>query len=116
MEGSTSRCIDIKELHFALITAFQRQVGLVLVTGAGALGTCLVKEISRYQMRGLTMLEAFVIIVALGGLEIILWYLDRREQRKEIELLDSIWAELAIRNSAEEEPQVAFAEHRSHKP
>ncbi len=55
------------------------------------------------------MLEAFVIIVALGGLEIILWYLDRRDQRKEIELLDSIWAELAIRNSAEEEPQMPSA-------
>jgi hypothetical protein len=52
------------------------------------------------------MLEAFVIIVAPGGLEIILWYLDRRDQRKQIELLDSIWAELGIRNSAEEEPQM----------
>jgi len=61
---------------------------------------------NRNQMRsGGLMLEGFVIIVALGGLEIILWYLDRREQRKEIELLDSIWAELAIRNSREEEPQ-----------
>lgn len=56
------------------------------------------------------MLEAFVIIVALGGLEIILWYLDRREQRKEIELLDSIWAELAIRNSVEEEPHPSSPE------
>jgi hypothetical protein len=56
------------------------------------------------------MLEAFVIIVALGGLEIILWYLDRREQRKEIELLDSIWVELAIRNSAEEEPHAPLPE------
>ena len=56
------------------------------------------------------MLEAFVIIFALGGLEIILWYLDRRDQRKEIELLDSIWAELVIRNSAEEESQIPSPE------
>ena len=56
------------------------------------------------------MLEAFVIIVSLGGLEFILWYLDRREQRKQIELLDSIWAELAIRNSAEEEVQMTSEE------
>ena len=55
---------------------------------------------------GVAMLEAFVIIIALGGLEIILWYLDRRDQRKQIELLDSIWAELAIRNSTEDEPQL----------
>jgi len=61
------------------------------------------------------MLEAFVIIVALGGLEFILWYLDRREQRKQIELLDSIWAELAIRNSAEEEVQIASGAHLSHR-
>jgi len=49
------------------------------------------------------MLEAIVIIVALGGLELILWYLDHRQQKKQIESLDSIWAELAIRNSVEEE-------------
>ncbi len=49
------------------------------------------------------MLEALVIIVALGGLELILWYLDHRQQNKQIELLDSIWAELAIHNSEEEE-------------
>jgi hypothetical protein len=51
----------------------------------------------------INMLEAIVIIVALGGLELILWYLDHRQQKKQIELLDSIWAELAIRNSVEEE-------------
>lgn len=59
---------------------------------------------------GLPMLEAFVIIVALGGLEIILWYFDRREQKKEIDLLESIWAELAIRNSVEEEPHPSSVE------
>ena len=51
------------------------------------------------------MLEALVIILALGGLEIVLWYMDHRQQNKQIELLDSIWAELAIRNSAEEEKE-----------
>ncbi len=51
------------------------------------------------------MLEAIVIIIALGGLEVILWFMDHRQQKKQIELLDSIWAELAIRNSTEEETQ-----------
>ncbi len=49
------------------------------------------------------MLEALVIILALGGLELVLWYFDRRQQNRQIELLDSIWTELAIRNSDEEE-------------
>lgn len=49
------------------------------------------------------MLEALVIIVALGGLEVVLWLLDQRHQKKQIELLESIWSELAIRNSLEEE-------------
>lgn len=47
------------------------------------------------------MLEVLVIVVALGGLELILWYFDHRQQKKQIELLDSIWAELAIRNVEE---------------
>ncbi|HYY70002.1 MAG TPA: hypothetical protein VE734_09730 [Terriglobales bacterium] len=49
------------------------------------------------------MLEALIIIVSLGGLEIVLWHLDHKEQRKAVELLESIWAELAIRNAAEDE-------------
>lgn len=53
------------------------------------------------------MLEAVVIILALGGLEVVLWALDHGQQKKQIELLDSIWAELAIRNSAEEEKEPA---------
>lgn len=53
------------------------------------------------------MLEAFVIIAALGGLEALLWALDHRQQKKQIELLDAIWAELAIRNSAEEESEAS---------
>ena len=48
------------------------------------------------------MLEAFVIIVALGGLELILWYLDHRQQKKQIELLDSIWAELVMTGVVED--------------
>jgi hypothetical protein len=60
------------------------------------------------RQEGLFMLEAVVIIIALGGLEIILWALDHRQQNKQIELLDSIWAELAIRNSAEEEREPAM--------
>ena len=49
------------------------------------------------------MFEAVVIIVALGGLEIVLWYLDHRHQKRVVELLDSIWAELAIRNAVEDD-------------
>jgi hypothetical protein len=49
------------------------------------------------------MLEAVIIIVALGGLEIVLWHLDHKQQKKAVDLLESIWAELAIRNSAEDD-------------
>ncbi len=49
------------------------------------------------------MLEAIVIIVALGGLELLLWHLGRVEKRRELELLDAIWTELALRNAAVEE-------------
>lgn len=49
------------------------------------------------------MLEAVIIIVALGGLEILLWCLDHKQQKKVVDLLDSIWAELAIRNSTEDD-------------
>jgi hypothetical protein len=60
----------------------------------------------KVRPRWIIMIEAVVIIVALGGLELVLWYLDHRQQKKQIELLDSIWAELAIRNSAEEEAKM----------
>jgi hypothetical protein len=33
----------------------------------------------------------------------LLWHLGRREARKELELLDAIWTELALRNAAVEE-------------
>lgn len=59
------------------------------------------------RTREVIMLEAIVIIIALGGLEVVLWALDHRQQNKQIELLDSIWAELAIRNSREEEGEPA---------
>jgi hypothetical protein len=52
---------------------------------------------------GKFMLEAVIIIMALGGLEIVLWCFDHKQQKKVVELLDSIWAELAIRNTAEED-------------
>jgi len=52
---------------------------------------------------GKYMLEAVIIIVALGGLEIVLWYVDHKQQKRVVDLLDSIWAELAIRNSVEED-------------
>jgi hypothetical protein len=47
------------------------------------------------------MLEAVVIIVALGGLELILWLMERRSRAKELELLDAIWTELALRNAVD---------------
>ena len=56
-----------------------------------------------------------MIIVALGGLEFILWHLDHKQQKKQIELLDSIWAELAIRNSAEDEKNTMHAEAQPKK-
>ena len=52
------------------------------------------------------MWETIAIIVALGGLEFTLWFLDRRGaradhelQRKQWEILDGILTELAIQNS-----------------
>lgn len=54
------------------------------------------------------MWETIAIIVTLGGLELILWLLDRRVvkqynemQRKQPEILDRILTELAIQNSEE---------------
>ena len=56
------------------------------------------------------MLEAIIIILALGGLETYLWHLDNeradldaKRQEKQTELLDSIWAELAIHNAESDE-------------
>ncbi len=54
------------------------------------------------------MWETIAIIVSLGGLEFILWFLDRRAakrdhemQNKQLEILDGILTELAIQNSEE---------------
>jgi hypothetical protein len=52
------------------------------------------------------MWETIAIIVSLGGLEFMLWFLDRRAakrdhemQNKQLEILDGILTELAIQNS-----------------
>lgn len=48
------------------------------------------------------MLEAIVIIVALGGLEVILWLADHRRQKAQLDTLEAIWAELATLNEHQE--------------
>ncbi len=52
------------------------------------------------------MWETIAIILSLGGLEFILWFLDRRAarrdhdlQNRQLEILDGILTELAIQNS-----------------
>ena len=44
------------------------------------------------------MLEAIVIIIALGGLEITLWWADHKRQQDQLETLEAIWVELALLN------------------
>jgi hypothetical protein len=44
------------------------------------------------------MLEAIVIIVALGGLEIALWWADHKRQAEHLATLEAIWVELALLN------------------
>jgi hypothetical protein len=44
------------------------------------------------------MLEALTIIVALGGLEIMLWWADHKRQQEQLETLEAIWVELALLN------------------
>jgi hypothetical protein len=44
------------------------------------------------------MLEAIVIIIALGGLELTLWWLDHKRQAEQLATLDAIWVELALLN------------------
>lgn len=48
------------------------------------------------------MLEAIVIIVALGGLEVVLWLADHRRQKAQLDTLEAIWAELATLNEHQE--------------
>lgn len=44
------------------------------------------------------MLEAIIIIIALGGLEIALWYADHKRQHDQLQTLEAIWVELALLN------------------
>jgi hypothetical protein len=44
------------------------------------------------------MLEAIIIIVALGGLEIALWWADHTRQAEQLATLEAIWVELALSN------------------
>lgn len=44
------------------------------------------------------MLEAIVIIIALGGLEIALWWADHKRQAEQLATLEAIWVELALLN------------------
>jgi hypothetical protein len=44
------------------------------------------------------MLEAIVIIIALGGLEIALWWADHERQAEQLATLEAIWVELALLN------------------
>lgn len=64
------------------------------------------------------MWETIAIIVTLGGLEFILWLLDRSEakrdhemQRKQLEILDGILTELAIQNS--QDSDISEVRHES---
>jgi hypothetical protein len=50
------------------------------------------------------MLEAIVIIIALGGLEIALWMADHKRQAEQLATLEAIWVELALLNE-EKAPQ-----------
>lgn len=44
------------------------------------------------------MLEAIVIIIALGGLEIALWWADHKRQAEQLATLEAIRVELALLN------------------
>lgn len=44
------------------------------------------------------MLEAIVIIIALGGLEILLWLADHNSHAEQLATLEAIWVELALLN------------------
>jgi hypothetical protein len=72
------------------------------------------------------MWETIAIIATLGGLELVLWLLNRRAakldremQRKQLEILDGILTELAIQNSedspsTEESHAEGEVEHGTH--
>lgn len=42
------------------------------------------------------MLEAALIIVALGGLEIVFWWAEHRRQANQVKRQEAIWVELAL--------------------
>ena len=44
------------------------------------------------------MLEAIIIIVSLGGLELALWWADHKRQAEQLATLEAIWVELALLN------------------
>lgn len=50
------------------------------------------------------MLEAIVIIIALGGLEVALWLADHKRQQAQLETLEAIWVELALLNEEKVRP------------
>ena len=62
------------------------------------------------------MAEAFVIIIALGGLEFVLWCLGRKPQKRQIELLHSIWAELAVKKSGDGQHQAVGPTNGGRQP
>jgi hypothetical protein len=47
------------------------------------------------------MWEALVIILALGGLEIVLWWIGHEEVKKQTELLEEIAVSLSLRETNE---------------
>lgn len=51
------------------------------------------------------MLEAIIIIVALGGLEVALWWADHKRQREQLQTLEAIWVELALMNDGKDRTQ-----------
>ncbi|MFY9531334.1 MAG: hypothetical protein WBC04_22780 [Candidatus Acidiferrales bacterium] len=53
------------------------------------------------------MLEAIIIIVALGGLEVALWWADHKRQQEQLQTLEAIWVELALMNDGKDRPQQA---------
>jgi len=59
------------------------------------------------------MLEAIVIIAALGGLEIALWWADHKRQAEQLATLEAIWVELALLN---EEHSANHGGQNSHCP
>lgn len=50
------------------------------------------------------MLEAIVIIIALGGLEIALWWADHKRQAEHLATLEAIWVELSLSNEERVSP------------